>query len=163
MNFKIFKGSTEAKYACSLLEDRQEVEYVDPAVCRFLRKLQNAAQPSLVRRSKRFDSLKLIAKRILPLTFLNTKGSSLYTGLRPLAGTILVLNSLRIVSVGRPYISTSTYVPTLRSDRNWPDITYNWMLLLVGMGLGKNFNEVNFESILSVHKLKNHIKQHAWW
>ncbi|KAI8431912.1 hypothetical protein MSG28_004463 [Choristoneura fumiferana] len=41
-------------------------------------------------------------------TLRNKKGSSLYTGLSPLAGTMRVRNSLRMVSVGSPYMSTST-------------------------------------------------------
>ena len=28
-----------------------------------------------------------------------------------------------MVSVGRPYMSTSTYVPTFLSERNWPEMT----------------------------------------
>ena len=44
----------------------------------------------------------------LKRTFLNWNISSLYTGLRPFAGTVFVRNSLRIVSVGNPYMSTST-------------------------------------------------------
>ena len=35
-----------------------------------------------------------------------------------------------IVSVGRPYISTSTKVPTFLSDKNWPDITYKKIINL---------------------------------
>uniref|UniRef100_A0A182QX47 Uncharacterized protein n=1 Tax=Anopheles farauti TaxID=69004 RepID=A0A182QX47_9DIPT len=56
-------------------------------------------------------------------TFLNTNGSSSYTGLMPLSRTILVRNFLRTVSAGSPNMSTSTYVPTFLSVRNWPDMT----------------------------------------
>ena len=56
-------------------------------------------------------------------TFLNTKGSSSYTGLMALFGTILVLYFLLTVSAGKPYISTSTHVPTFLSDSHWPEIT----------------------------------------
>lgn len=56
-------------------------------------------------------------------TFLNTKGSSLYAGFSPLFITIRVRNSLRMVSVGSPYMSTSTYVPIFLSDKNCPEKT----------------------------------------
>ena len=42
----------------------------------------------------------------------------------PLFGTVLVLNFFLWVSVGRPYMSTSTYVPIFLSDNIWPDITW---------------------------------------
>lgn len=41
----------------------------------------------------------------------------------PLFGTVFVRNCFLFVSHGSPYISTSTYVPHLLSDKNWPDIT----------------------------------------
>lgn len=44
-------------------------------------------------------------------------------GLIPLFCTILVRNFLRTVSAGKPYISTSTYVPTRLSVKNCPDKT----------------------------------------
>lgn len=56
-------------------------------------------------------------------TFLKTKGSSSYTGLIPLFGTTFVRNFLRTVSAGKPNMSTSMYVPTRLSVKNWPDIT----------------------------------------
>lgn len=60
---------------------------------------------------------------LLISTFLNTKGSSLYAGFSPLFITIRVRNSLRMVSVGSPYMSTSTYVPIFLSDKNCPEKT----------------------------------------
>ena len=66
-------------------------------------------------------------------TFLNTKGSSSYTGLMALFGTILVLYFLLTVSAGKPNISTSTYVPTFLSDSHWPEIIYHG-------GISRNVN-----------------------
>ncbi len=62
---------------------------------------------------------------LTPPTFLKTNGSSSQTGHIALPGIVLVLNFFRTVSAGRPYMSTSTYVPTFLSDKNWPDITCN--------------------------------------
>ena len=42
-----------------------------------------------------------------------------------LFGTILVLYFLLTVSAGKPYISTSTYVPTFFSVSHCPEITWN--------------------------------------
>ena len=56
-------------------------------------------------------------------TFSKTKLLSSYCGLMPLPLTVLVLYFFLTVSAGRPNISTSTYVPTLFSLRNWPEMT----------------------------------------
>lgn len=65
--------------------------------------------------------------RFLPaLTFLKTIGSSSQTGLMALLfWEVLVFSAFLLVSAGSPNISTSTYTPTLRSVRNWPEITWN--------------------------------------
>ena len=41
----------------------------------------------------------------------------------PLFNTVLVRKRFLTVSAGRPNMSTSTYVDTRLSDKNWPDIT----------------------------------------
>lgn len=58
------------------------------------------------------------------LTFLKTMGSSSHTGLMALLfWEVLVFSAFLLVSAGRPNISISTYTPTRRSVRNWPEIT----------------------------------------
>lgn len=60
------------------------------------------------------------------LTFLKTIGSSSHTGLMALLfWEVLVFSAFLLVSAGSPNMSTSTYTPTRRSVRNWPEITYN--------------------------------------
>lgn len=62
----------------------------------------------------------------LYLTFLKTIGSSSHTGLMALLfWEVLVFSAFLLVSAGSPNISTSTYTPTRRSVRNWPEITYD--------------------------------------
>lgn len=62
----------------------------------------------------------------LCLTFLNTIGSSSHTGLMALLfWEVLVFSAFLLVSAGSPNISTSTYTPTRRSVRNWPEITWH--------------------------------------
>lgn len=59
-----------------------------------------------------------------PLTFLKMMGSSSHTGLMALLfWEVLVLRAFLLVSAGSPNISTSTYTPTRRSVKNWPEIT----------------------------------------
>lgn len=59
------------------------------------------------------------------LTFLKMMGSSSHTGLMALLfWEVLVLRAFLLVSAGSPNISTSTYTPTRRSVKNWPEITY---------------------------------------
>lgn len=59
------------------------------------------------------------------LTFLKTIGSSSHTGLMALLfWEVLVFSAFLLVSAGSPNISTSTYTPTRRSVRNWPEITW---------------------------------------
>jgi len=59
------------------------------------------------------------------LTFLKTMGSSSHTGLMALLfWEVLVFSAFLLVSAGSPNMSTSTYTPTRRSVRNWPEITW---------------------------------------
>ena len=58
------------------------------------------------------------------LTLLKTNSLSLYRGFMPLAWTVFVLNLFLIVSVGKPYRSTSTWVVTFLSDKNIPEIIW---------------------------------------
>lgn len=71
----------------------------------------------------------------LIFTFRNTKGSSLYAGFSPLFITIRVRNSFRMVSVGSPYMSTSTYVPIFLSDKNCPEKTWSEKRTTLGIFL----------------------------
>lgn len=57
------------------------------------------------------------------LTLLNLNSSSSYTGFIPLLETTLVLFFFLLVSVGKPYMSTSTHVLIFLSDRYWPEMT----------------------------------------
>lgn len=52
------------------------------------------------------------------ITFSKTKASSFHTGLMELAVEVSLVLYLRFVSLGNPNSSTSTYVFTLRSERN---------------------------------------------
>lgn len=75
----------------------------------------------------RLEPTKWLPPAALPrLTFLKTIGSSSHTGLMALLfWEVLVFSAFLLVSAGSPNISTSTYTPTRRSVRNWPEITYN--------------------------------------
>lgn len=80
------------------------------------------ATAELSRRESLLMSLQIITKVLL--TFSKTKGSSFQTGLMELAVEVSLVLYLRFVSLGSPNSSTSTYVFTLRSERNWPESIY---------------------------------------
>ena len=78
-----------------------------------------------VRGQRRFVCLLVSSLSCLRLTFLKTMGSSSHTGLMALLfWEVLVFSAFLLVSAGSPNMSTSTYTPTRRSVRNWPEITY---------------------------------------